>query len=324
MPVGHFRLTPTRAHRFWTWAPRVGGRDATSKWFESASWISFAGINDPETAECVSRRCGATTVEVDQLSRSLQSRGSSRTRSKQIAARPLIQPDEVLRMPADEQIAFTAGLRLRCGRAIWFRRDDMRGCVKQNSSHAPPRAHLIHHNHESIRPDRFKTLVGRDSGHRRCCSHAQSALPSLCRTNRRKQEHGPVLCPVDRADAVWTGLPDAALGKDRSKGPIDGPSLRQRARGGRLVSRCSQEEAHPGISAGGKTPLEVTCPPHAARTDAAANGGRNRLGEPREVAPGPSCLSPCWSGTRSAGSRLRLRFPQASRRSERGGSGRLA
>lgn len=133
MPVGHFRLTPTRAHRFWTWAPRVGGRDATSKWFESASWISFAGINDPETAECVSRRCGATTVEVDQLSRSLQSRGSSRTRSKQIAARPLIQPDEVLRMPADEQIAFTAGLRLRCGRAIWFRRDDMRGCVKQKS-----------------------------------------------------------------------------------------------------------------------------------------------------------------------------------------------
>ena len=110
-----------------------GGRDATSKWFESASWISFAAINDPETAEYVSRRCGATTVEVDQLSRSFQSRGSSRTRSKQIAARPLIQPDEVLRMPADEQIAFTAGLRLRCGRAIWFRRDDMRGCVKQKS-----------------------------------------------------------------------------------------------------------------------------------------------------------------------------------------------
>ncbi|MFH0302474.1 Ti-type conjugative transfer system protein TraG, partial [Bradyrhizobium sp. 31Argb] len=27
-----------------------GGRDATSKWFESASWISFSAINDPETA----------------------------------------------------------------------------------------------------------------------------------------------------------------------------------------------------------------------------------------------------------------------------------
>ena len=47
-----------------------GGRDATSKWFESASWISFAAINDPETAEYISKRCGDTTVEVDQTNRS--------------------------------------------------------------------------------------------------------------------------------------------------------------------------------------------------------------------------------------------------------------
>ncbi|WP_085034554.1 Ti-type conjugative transfer system protein TraG [Ensifer aridi] len=107
-----------------------GGRDAASKWFESASWISFAAINDPETADYISRRCGTTTVEIDQVSRSFQSKGSSRTRSKQLAARPLIQPHEVLRMRADEQIVFTAGnAPLRCGRAIWFRRDDMRGCV---------------------------------------------------------------------------------------------------------------------------------------------------------------------------------------------------
>jgi type IV secretory pathway TraG/TraD family ATPase VirD4 len=43
-----------------------GGRDASSKWFESASWISFAAINDPETADYISRRCGTTTVEIDQ------------------------------------------------------------------------------------------------------------------------------------------------------------------------------------------------------------------------------------------------------------------
>ncbi|MGO7360522.1 type IV secretory system conjugative DNA transfer family protein, partial [Rhizobium ruizarguesonis] len=41
-----------------------GGRDAESKWFESASWISFAAINDPETADYISRRCGMTTVEI--------------------------------------------------------------------------------------------------------------------------------------------------------------------------------------------------------------------------------------------------------------------
>ncbi len=110
-----------------------GGRDAASKWFESASWISFAAINDQETADYISRRCGMTTVEIDQVSRSFQSRGSSRTRSKQLAARPLIQPHEVLRMRADEQIVFTAGNPpLRCGRAIWFRRADMKNCVAEN------------------------------------------------------------------------------------------------------------------------------------------------------------------------------------------------
>lgn len=110
-----------------------GGRDATSKWFESASWISFSAINDPETADYISKRCGDTTVEVDQLSRSSQMSGSSRTRSKQLARRPLILPHEVLRMRTDEQIIFTAGNPpLRCGRAIWFRRADMRACVGEN------------------------------------------------------------------------------------------------------------------------------------------------------------------------------------------------
>lgn len=110
-----------------------GGRDAASKWFESASWISFSAVNDPETADYISKRCGMTTVEVDQVSRSSQASGSSRTRSKQLASRPLIQPHEVLRMRADEQIVFTAGnAPLRCGRAIWFRRDDMKACVGEN------------------------------------------------------------------------------------------------------------------------------------------------------------------------------------------------
>ncbi|WP_025662678.1 Ti-type conjugative transfer system protein TraG [Rhizobium sp. IBUN] len=108
-----------------------GGRDASSKWFESASWLSFAAINDPETADYISHRCGMTTVEIDQVSLSSQSRGSSRTRSKQLAPRPLIQPHEVLCMRADEQIIFTTGKPpLRCGRAIWFRREDMRQCVR--------------------------------------------------------------------------------------------------------------------------------------------------------------------------------------------------
>ncbi|OEC99712.1 hypothetical protein A9Z06_17365 [Rhizobium sp. YK2] len=94
-----------------------GRGDAASKWFESASWISFAAVNDPETVDYISKRCGTTTVEIDQVSRSSQASGSSRTRSKQLAARPLIQPHAVLRMRADEQIVFTAGnAPLRPGR----------------------------------------------------------------------------------------------------------------------------------------------------------------------------------------------------------------
>lgn len=113
-----------------------GGRDASSKWFESASWISFAAINDPETAEYISKRCGDTTVEVDQTNRSSGMKGSSRSRSKQLSRRPLILPHEVMRMRGDEQIVFTAGnAPLRCGRAIWFRRRDMGACVDRNRFH---------------------------------------------------------------------------------------------------------------------------------------------------------------------------------------------
>jgi len=110
-----------------------GGRDASSKWFESASWVSFAAINDPETAEWVAKRCGDTTVEVDQVSRSSRAAGASTTRSRQLVRRPLILPHEVMQMRTDEQIVFTAGNPpLRCGRAIWFRRDDMKACVAEN------------------------------------------------------------------------------------------------------------------------------------------------------------------------------------------------
>ncbi|MFJ1311790.1 Ti-type conjugative transfer system protein TraG [Agrobacterium sp. P15N1-A] len=113
-----------------------GGRDATSKWFESASWISFASINDPDTADYISKRCGDTTVEVDQTNRSSGMRGSSRSRSKQLSSHRLILPHEVMRMRADEQIVFTAGNPpLRCGRAIWFRRDDMTSIAGKNRFH---------------------------------------------------------------------------------------------------------------------------------------------------------------------------------------------
>lgn len=103
-----------------------GGRDATSKWFESSSWISFAAINDTETAEYISKRCGMTTVEASQVSHTSRGGGSSSTRSRQLSQRPLILPHEVMRMRSDEQIIFTSGHPpLRAGRGMYFRRPEM-------------------------------------------------------------------------------------------------------------------------------------------------------------------------------------------------------
>ncbi|MEZ2223400.1 Ti-type conjugative transfer system protein TraG [Rhizobium sp. RCC_161_2] len=130
-----------------------GGRDASSKWCESASRISFAAINDPETAEYISKHCGDSTVEVDQTTRSSGMKGSSRSRSKQLTRRPLILPHEVLRMRGDEQIVFTAGnAPLRCGRAIRFRREDMTACVGQNRFHKVGKTSKAHQSNATDPP----------------------------------------------------------------------------------------------------------------------------------------------------------------------------
>lgn len=110
-----------------------GGRDATSKWFESVSWVSFSVVNDTDTADYISKRCGMTTIEVDQVTRNSNGGRSGRTRSKQLTQRPLILPYEITQMRADEQIIFTSGNPpIRCGRAMYFRRDEMASRVGQS------------------------------------------------------------------------------------------------------------------------------------------------------------------------------------------------
>ena len=74
-----------------------------------------------------------TTVEVSHIARTSQARGFSRTRSKTLSQRPLILPHEVTQMRADEQIVFISGnAPLRCGRALYFRRPEMRQWVGEN------------------------------------------------------------------------------------------------------------------------------------------------------------------------------------------------
>ena len=73
------------------------------------------------------------------VSRTLSSAGrSSRTRS--YASRDLIMPQEVMQdMRADDQIVFVKGQRpIRCGRAIFFRRPEMRALVGESRFQAKP------------------------------------------------------------------------------------------------------------------------------------------------------------------------------------------
>ena len=115
----------------------IWGRHARSKWFDNVDWMSFAAVGHLETAEFIAKKCGTYTVET--VSRTLSSAGrSSRTRS--YASRDLIMPQEVMQdMRADDQIVFVRGQRpIRCGRALFFRRPEMRALVGESRFQAKP------------------------------------------------------------------------------------------------------------------------------------------------------------------------------------------
>ncbi|KMO42089.1 conjugal transfer protein TraG [Methylobacterium variabile] len=118
-----------------------GDKDAVSAWFESTAWQSFSAITDIDTAKWLSERCGYYTQEL--ISYSQQARtggkgsgGMSLSASTSLQKRALIMPDEIITMRRDEQILLVGGVEpIRCGRAIYFRRADMRKLVGANRFH---------------------------------------------------------------------------------------------------------------------------------------------------------------------------------------------
>ena len=112
------------------------GRDSKTAWFNACSWRQFAVVDDAGTAEEVSKTAGRYTVLArtegasvsvqSGLSRGSRNRGTNQGLSEQ--ARDLIRPDEVrTRLRADEAIVFRRGAApLRCGRAIYFRRSNLK------------------------------------------------------------------------------------------------------------------------------------------------------------------------------------------------------
>ena len=117
------------------------------KQFISTSTVQqYFGINDPDTAEYVSKILGNTTVEVTSYSEgtnsshgsssstsygangssssgSSSSFGSSSGTSTTEQLRPLLRPEELLRMPPDEQIVIARGKSPIWGKKIADYRD---------------------------------------------------------------------------------------------------------------------------------------------------------------------------------------------------------
>lgn len=113
------------------------GRDGAKSWLEGCAFASYAAIKSIETAKELSASCGEMTIEVKGQSRSIGLSGTAQDRASENLSyqrRPLIMPHEITQdMRKDEQIIIMQGQPpLRCGRAIYFRRDDMIGQTAHN------------------------------------------------------------------------------------------------------------------------------------------------------------------------------------------------
>jgi type IV secretion system protein VirD4 len=123
------------------------GREGKQAWYDATSWRLFAAVQDPDTARELSAICGeyAVVATAEGNSAGSQGRGStlassssgwSQNRSE--IRRALIKPDEIIQdTRADEAFVLVRGAKpLRCGRAIYFRRQDMAPLVAPNRFHA--------------------------------------------------------------------------------------------------------------------------------------------------------------------------------------------
>lgn len=119
------------------------GEGGKSAWFESASWRSYAAIGSLEQARAVSEALGEHGVVLNSETKNrgksakpleigTASTGASEQKSER--GRRLATVSEILAdARADEQFVFIQGRKpLRCGRAIYFRRPEMRAKVAQN------------------------------------------------------------------------------------------------------------------------------------------------------------------------------------------------
>jgi type IV secretion system protein VirD4 len=122
------------------------GREGKQAWYDATSWRLFAAVQDPDTARELSAMCGeyAVVATAEGNSAGSQGRGnafasssSGWSQNRSEIRRALIKPDEIIQdTRADEAFVLVRGAKpLRCGRAIYFRRQDMAPLVAPNRFH---------------------------------------------------------------------------------------------------------------------------------------------------------------------------------------------
>jgi type IV secretion system protein VirD4 len=122
------------------------GRQGRNTWFDSVSWRLYSAIQNMETAKSVSDAAGGHSVMAESegdnsgaqgkpLEVGSMSKGVSRNRHE--ISRSLIRPDELTQIVrGDEAFVFARGCRpIRCGRAIYFRRAELRAVIDASRFH---------------------------------------------------------------------------------------------------------------------------------------------------------------------------------------------
>lgn len=155
-----------RKHALYVWAivqdlaqlEEAFKKTGQRSWLASPAVLQFFGVNDFETAEMLSKRCGDYTAiqESESTSKgrtsnaghgSSGSTSNTKSESSQPTRAALIPPDEILSLTVDEngtpeeQLLFVRGRRpLRCGLPKYFRRPEMAGLVAGNPYYRPTSA----------------------------------------------------------------------------------------------------------------------------------------------------------------------------------------
>lgn len=114
---------------------RVYGEAALATLLGQSDMIKAFGIKSQATAEQLSKLCGTTTVETGGFSLG-RSQADSISQSRSYAGRPLLTPDQIRMLEADEQLVFIKNLPvLRCRRVGYHQVEPLRSGLDPNPMH---------------------------------------------------------------------------------------------------------------------------------------------------------------------------------------------